>query len=736
MAKDIPLIETRLEVANMTCGGCASRAEKALLTVPGVVEAHVNLATKQADIWTEGALDRQALASISEKSGYPATPLDVEMPKQDGADETALLKRNFLIALVLTLPVFILEMGGHVFPAFHHWVMANIGSFPARLIQFVLTTAVLAGPGRVFFRHGVPALKRGAPEMNSLVVLGTTAAWAFSSVVTFAPAVIPENSRFVYFEAAAVIVTLILLGRYLEARARGQAGAAISKLMGLRPDTATRLEDGTEHEVKVFQLRVGDLLRLRPGERVAVDGEVIEGGSYIDESMITGEPMPVAKEAGALVTGGTVNGTGALVYRATAVGAGTVLAKIVKMVENAQATRLPIQSLINKVTAIFVPVVMTIAVAAAFGWWAFGPDLASALVIGVSVLIIACPCAMGLATPVSIMAGTGRAAELGVLFRKGDALQALRDVDLVVFDKTGTLTEGRPQITRIEAEDETALLTLAASIEAQSEHPLGRAILAEAQQRDLVLEQVDDFESITGQGAKGLIKGEAVIVGSAVMLRAQGFDIDDASGAETLIYVAKGDTLLGSIALADTVKQDATQAVAMLTAMGKRVAMLSGDAAGPVQAVAQELGIATFEARMRPEDKLARVTAWRAEGLRVAFVGDGINDAPVLAAADVGVALGSGTDVAMEAAEVVLVSGAPSAVANAIDISRATMANIAQNLFWAFGYNVALIPVAAGALALFGGPLLSPMLAAGAMAASSVLVVMNALRLRHVGLGA
>lgn len=736
MAKDIPLIETRLEVANMTCGGCASRAEKALLTVPGVVEAHVNLATKQADIWTEGALDRQALASISEKSGYPATPLDVEMPKQDGADETALLKRNFLIALVLTLPVFILEMGGHVFPAFHHWVMANIGSFPARLIQFVLTTAVLAGPGRVFFRHGVPALKRGAPEMNSLVVLGTTAAWAFSSVVTFAPAVIPENSRFVYFEAAAVIVTLILLGRYLEARARGQAGAALSKLMGLRPDTATRLEDGTEHEVKVFQLRVGDLLRLRPGERVAVDGEVIEGGSYIDESMITGEPMPVAKEAGALVTGGTVNGTGALVYRATAVGAGTVLAKIVKMVENAQATRLPIQSLINKVTAIFVPVVMTIAVAAAFGWWAFGPDLASALVIGVSVLIIACPCAMGLATPVSIMAGTGRAAELGVLFRKGDALQALRDVDLVVFDKTGTLTEGRPQITRIEAEDETALLTLAASIEAQSEHPLGRAILAEAQQRDLVLEQVDDFESITGQGAKGLIKGEAVIVGSAVMLRAQGFDIDDASGAETLIYVAKGDTLLGSIALADTVKQDATQAVAMLTAMGKRVAMLSGDAAGPVQAVAQELGIATFEARMRPEDKLARVTAWRAEGLRVAFVGDGINDAPVLAAADVGVALGSGTDVAMEAAEVVLVSGAPSAVANAIDISRATMANIAQNLFWAFGYNVALIPVAAGALALFGGPLLSPMLAAGAMAASSVLVVMNALRLRHVGLGA
>ena len=720
----------------MTCGGCASRAEKALLTVPGVVEAHVNLATKQADIWTEGALDRQALASISEKSGYPATPLDVDMPKQDGADETALLKRNFLIALVLTLPVFILEMGGHVFPAFHHWVMANIGSFPARLIQFVLTTAVLAGPGRVFFRHGVPALKRGAPEMNSLVVLGTTAAWAFSSVVTFAPAVIPENSRFVYFEAAAVIVTLILLGRYLEARARGQAGAAISKLMGLRPDTATRLEDGTEHEVKVFQLRVGDLLRLRPGERVAVDGEVIEGGSYIDESMITGEPMPVAKEAGALVTGGTVNGTGALVYRATAVGAGTVLAKIVKMVENAQATRLPIQSLINKVTAIFVPVVMTIAVAAAFGWWAFGPDLASALVIGVSVLIIACPCAMGLATPVSIMAGTGRAAELGVLFRKGDALQALRDVDLVVFDKTGTLTEGRPQVMRIEPEDETALLTLAASIEAHSEHPLGRAILAEAQQRDLVLEQVDDFESITGQGAKGLIKGEAVIVGSAVMLRAQGFDIDDASGAETLIYVAKGDTLLGSIALADTVKQDATQAVAMLTAMGKRVAMLSGDAAGPVQAVAQELGIATFEARMRPEDKLARVTAWRAEGLRVAFVGDGINDAPVLAAADVGVALGSGTDVAMEAAEVVLVSGAPSAVANAIDISRATMANIAQNLFWAFGYNVALIPVAAGALALFGGPLLSPMLAAGAMAASSVLVVMNALRLRHVGLGA
>ena len=733
MARDTSLIDTRLDVANMTCGGCASRAEKALLSVPNVVEARVNLATKQADITTQGALDQAALARITQKAGYPATPVDIETPKTDGLDEVTTLKWNFMVALVLTLPVFVLEMGGHVFPAFHHWVMAQIGIFPSRLSQFVLTSAVLAGPGRVFFRHGVPALWRGAPEMNSLVVLGATAAWGFSTVVTFAPELIPQNSRFVYFEAAAVIVTLILLGRYLEGRARGQAGAAITKLMGLRPDTVLRLDDGREREVKTIHLQVGDILRLRPGERVAVDGEVLEGQSHIDESMITGEAMPLLKAEGAVLTSGTLNGTGSLVYRATAVGAQTVLAQIVKLVEDAQATRLPIQSLITKITGIFVPVVMGVAFAAALGWWVFGPDLVSALVIGVSVLIIACPCAMGLATPVSIMAGTGRAAELGILFRKGDALQSLRDVDLVVFDKTGTLTEGTPRVTAIMAKDEDRVLALAASVEAHSEHPLARAIVQEAQARGLPLPKSSGFESVTGQGAQAEVAGQTIVVGSAPMLRARGFELEDTDSPETLIYVARGDVLEGAIALADRPKQDAAQAVSALKASGIRVAMLSGDAVGPVRNVAQALGIEAFEARMRPEDKLAHVRAWQAEGLKVGFVGDGINDAPVLAAADVGLALGTGTDVAMEAADVVLVSGAPMGVVSAIALSRATMSNIAQNLFWAFGYNVALIPVAAGVLALFGGPLLNPMLAAAAMAASSVLVVMNALRLRHVG---
>ena len=733
MARDTSLIDTRLDVANMTCGGCASRAEKALLSVPNVVEARVNLATKQADITTQGALDQAALARITQKAGYPATPVDIETPETDGLDEVTTLKRNFLVALVLTLPVFVLEMGGHVFPAFHHWVMAQIGIFPSRLSQFVLTSAVLAGPGRVFFRHGVPALWRGAPEMNSLVVLGATAAWGFSTVVTFAPELIPQNSRFVYFEAAAVIVTLILLGRYLEGRARGQAGAAITKLMGLRPDTVLRLDDGHEREVKTIHLQVGDILRLRPGERVAVDGEVLEGQSHIDESMITGEAMPLLKAEGAVLTSGTLNGTGSLVYRATAVGAQTVLAQIVKLVEDAQATRLPIQSLITKITGIFVPVVMGVAFAAALGWWVFGPDLVSALVIGVSVLIIACPCAMGLATPVSIMAGTGRAAELGILFRKGDALQSLRDVDLVVFDKTGTLTEGTPRVTAIMAKDEDRVLALAASVEAHSEHPLARAIVQEAQARGLPLAKSSGFESVTGQGAQAEVAGQTIVVGSALILRARGFELEDTDSPETLVYVARGDVFEGAIALADRPKQDAAQAVSALKASGIRVAMLSGDAAGPVRNVAQALGIEAFEARMRPEDKLAHVRAWQAEGLKVGFVGDGINDAPVLAAADVGLALGTGTDVAMEAADVVLVSGAPMGVVSAIALSRATMSNIAQNLFWAFGYNVALIPVAAGVLALFGGPLLNPMLAAAAMAASSVLVVMNALRLRHVG---
>ena len=627
-------------------------------------------------------------------------------------------------------------MGGHLIPAFHHWQMRVFDPLALGIFKFLLTTAILAGPGRVFFRLGIPALLRGAPEMNSLVVLGTTAAWGWSSVVTFAPALVPETGQYVYFEAAAVIVTLILLGRWLEAGARGRAGAAIRKLMALRPETATRVTDKAEIEVALGDLRRGDLIRLKPGGRVAVDGVVTDGESWIDEAMLTGEPVPVAKRQGDPVTAGTVNGTGTLIYRATAVGADTVLARIVAMVEDAQATRLPVQSLINRVTAIFVPVVLAIAVLAAGAWLIWGPDPAKALVIAVSVLIIACPCAMGLATPVSILAGTGRAAELGVLFRKGDALQGLGRVDLVAFDKTGTLTEGKPRVTAIVPAapcDADTLIALAAGVEAASEHPLARAILAEAAARGVAPVVVTGFDAKTGAGVVAQIEGETLRLGSRAFLEGAGVAVPpiDPSPA-TEVHLARGAVYLGYLALSDPIKPDAARAVAALKARGVAVAMMSGDAEGPVQAVARDLGIEMALARLSPAEKRAQVIAWRQAGRRVAFVGDGINDAAVLAEADVGIALGTGTDVAIEAGDVVLVSGAPMGVLTAMEVSRRTLNNIVQNLVWAFGYNVALIPVAAGVLALFGGPFLNPMLAAGAMAASSVLVVLNALRLRKM----
>ncbi|BDW86923.1 heavy metal translocating P-type ATPase [Roseicyclus marinus] len=734
-------VALRASVGNLNCGGCASRAEKALNALPEVLEAQVNLALKRADIRLTDAGDWPVVQAAMDKAGYPVADLDPPRtdspdPEPEAVDEAAPMRRAFGIAAALTLPVFVMEMGGHLVPAFHHWQMATFGTFPLHLVQFLLTTAVLAGPGRVFFRLGVPALFKGAPEMNSLVVLGTSAAWAWSVLVTFAPGIIPETGRFVYFEAAAVIVTLILLGRWLEARARGQAGAAIRGLMALRPDTAHRITDGTETEVPLADLGRGDLIRLKPGERVAVDGTVTEGETHIDEAMLTGEPLPVAKRAGDPVTAGTVNGTGTIVYRATAVGTDTVLARIVAMVEDAQATRLPVQSLINRVTAVFVPVVLVIAALAALGWLIWGPDPAKALVIGVSVLIIACPCAMGLATPVSILAGTGRAAELGVLFRKGDALQNLSRVDLVAFDKTGTLTEGRPSVTAILPTrdcDADTLLTLAAGAETASEHPLARAILAEAKARGLTPAPVDRFEAVTGGGVTATLEGETLRVGSRAFLQQTGVAVPPTDPTPvTEVHVARGALYLGHLALSDAVKPDAARAIAALTARGTRVALLSGDAEGPVNALARDLAIPEAHARLSPADKRAQVAAWRAAGHRVAFVGDGLNDAAVLAEADVGIALGTGTDVAIEAGDVVLVSGAPTGVLTAIEVSRRTLRNIAQNLVWAFGYNVALIPVAAGLLALAGGPFLNPMLAAGAMAASSVLVVLNALRLRRM----
>ncbi|MGB7263245.1 MAG: copper-translocating P-type ATPase, partial [Albidovulum sp.] len=610
---------------------------------------------------------------------------------------------------------------------------------------FLLTALILIGPGALFFRHGVPALLRGAPEMNSLVALGSAAAFAYSAVATFAPALLPQAARGVYFEAAATIVTLILLGRLLETRAKGQAGEAIRRLIGLRPKTAQVERPGGPVDVPVDTLKPGDIVRLAPGERIAVDGVLVTGHGWIDESMLTGEPGPVEKTVGAAVTGGTVNGPSALNFRVTAIGSDTVLARIIAMVADAQSAKLPVQALVDQITRWFVPAVMILAALTFALWLLIGPApaLTHALVAGISVLIIACPCAMGLATPVSILVGTGRGAELGLLFRRGDALQRLSDVQIVGFDKTGTLTMGKPRLTdfvTLPGFDENRVLALTASAEARSEHPLALAILTEAATRKLPLFTAPDANALPGRGLFANVDGHEVLIGNARALSEADIEISElsnqalafAADAKTPILIAIDGIAAAVIAVADPLKPGAIAAVAALHAMGLKTAMISGDTQATADAIAGRIGIDHVEAEVLPEGKVAALERLMAGGT-TAYVGDGINDAPALAAADIGVAVGTGTDVAIEAAEVVLMTGDPGAVADAIRLSRATMRNIRQNLFWAFGYNVLLIPVAAGALYPVNGMLLSPMLAAGAMALSSVFVVTNALRLKRAG---
>ncbi|MCL4136464.1 UNVERIFIED_CONTAM: hypothetical protein GTU68_065870 [Idotea baltica] len=701
----------------MTCGGCAARAEKAMAAVAGVTSAHVNFADHTATVEAEGVL-AAIVADASTKAGYPATIIADGNMAPERADDTPALRRDVIIAAVLTLPIFVTEMGGHVFSGIHHAIVQTIGMQTFWVAQFILASLVLIGPGRVFYRLGVPALLRGAPDMNSLVVLGATAAWAYSTVATFAPQVLPAESVAVYFEAAAVIVTLVLLGRLLESRAKGRAGAAIKRLIALRPDTARVERDGEVARLAIDDVQVGDIIRLAAGERIPVDGTVVSGAGFVDEAMISGEPMPVDKATGDPLVAGTINGTSALVMEARAVGRDTMLARIIEMVAQAQGARLPVQDLVNKITLWFVPAVMLIAALTIVVWLIVG-SLPLALVAGVSVLIIACPCAMGLATPTSIMVGTGRAAELGVLFRRGDALQALQGVDTVAFDKTGTLTVGAPRVVDHDLKAET--LSDVAAIESLSSHPLAMAIVAAAEGP---LPEATDVQTLPGFGVIGTVRGTTYAIGNVALMEAQGVSVDLEPASGTRVLVAVGGKLIGALTLEDAIKADAKLTIAQLHRQGMRVVMISGDAEAAAQKVAAVLGIDEVIADVRPDEKASAVAALKAQG-KVAFVGDGINDAPALAAADVGIAMGNGTDVAVESADVVLVSGSPAGVARAIEVSRHTLRNIWQNLGWAFGYNVVLIPVAT-----LGW--LSPQLAALAMAASSVLVVSNALRLRWV----
>lgn len=737
-------------VREMTCASCVGRVEKALAGVPGVLAASVNLATERATVrFLSGAVAFRDLAAAVQQAGYL-----LEEPEQTGlhgadreqaacAAEIRNLSRAVLIAGVATLPLFVLEMGSHFIPGMHHWLAETIGVQNWRLISFVLASFVLFGPGLIFFRKGVPALLRRAPDMNSLVVLGASAAWAFSTVATFAPGLLPEGTANVYFEAAAVIVALILVGRWIEARAKGQTSQAIRRLMSLQARTARVVRDGLEQDVAIDSVQPGDIVVVRPGERVPVDGVVTEGSSWLDESMLTGEPLPVEKTAGAKVVGGTLNTTGAFRLEAQQVGAETVLARIVRMVETAQGAKLPVQALVDRITGWFVPIVMAVAVLTFTVWYLLGPDpaLGMALVAAVAVLIIACPCAMGLATPTSIMVGVGRAAELGVLFRKGEALQALQGVDLIAFDKTGTLTAGRPELTDLSlaegfAEDE--VLALVAAVESQSEHPVARALVEAAAARGLSVARPEDFASVPGKGVAGVISGRRIEVGADRYMADLGHDVVAFAEAaarlgdegKTPLYAAIDGKLAAVIAVADPIKPTTPAAIAALHEMGLKTAMISGDNRRTAEAVARRLGIDEVHAEVMPDGKVAAIKALKTGGRRIAFVGDGVNDAPALASADVGLAVGGGADVAIESADVVLTGGDLRGAVSAIGLSRATMSNIRQNLAWAFGYNLLLIPVAAGVLYPAFGYMLSPMLAAGAMALSSVSVVLNALRLR------
>ncbi|WP_418647741.1 heavy metal translocating P-type ATPase [Thauera butanivorans] len=745
---DVPASTTELAIEGMTCASCVGRVEKVLQAVPGVAEVNVNLATERATV--RGVAGVDALIAAVDRAGYDARA--IEAAAQAGDDEAlakkdaerAELQRDLGIAAVLALPVFILEMGSHMIPAMHHWVSHTLGTQTSWIIQFVLTTLVLLFPGRRFYAKGFPALFRLAPDMNSLVAVGTSAAYAYSVVATFLPGALPAGTVNVYYEAAAVIVALILLGRFLEARAKGRTSQAIQRLVGLQAKVAHMVRDGRTVDIPIGEVALGDVVEVRPGERVPVDGEVIEGQSYVDESMITGEPIPVWKSAGSAAVGGTVNQKGALSLRATAVGSQTVLAQIIRLVEQAQGSKLPIQAVVDKVTLWFVPAVMAAALATFLIWLAFGPSpaLIFALVNAVAVLIIACPCAMGLATPTSIMVGTGRGAEMGVLFRKGEALQLLKDARVVAVDKTGTLTEGRPALTDLEVAEgfeRAGVLARVAAVESRSEHPIARAIVEAAEQEGITLPALDAFESVTGMGVRATAGGQRVEVGADRYMRSLGLDVDTfAVSAERLgsegkspLYAAIDGRLAAILAVADPIKPSTPAAIAALHALGLKVAMITGDNERTARAIAAQLGIDEVVAEVLPEGKVQAIQRLKAAHGVLAFVGDGINDAPALAEADVGLAIGTGTDVAMEAADVVLMSGNLQGVPNAIALSKATIGNIHQNLFWAFAYNTALIPLAAGALYPAYGVLLSPIFAAGAMAMSSVFVLGNALRLRR-----
>ena len=737
-----------LAVGGMTCASCVSHVESALQRVDGVASASVNLATERATVeYRTGATGLTEMRHAVEDAGYRLLGVSTDgMDDPGGERELAILR--YKVAFSLTVAAAVMVM------MFTPGVMGGVG-FRLEFLFLALATPVQFWAGRHFYISAFGALKHRTSNMNTLIAVGTSVAFFYSLAVTVSPADagIRSVSSDTYFDASTAIVGLVLLGRLLEARAKRRATGALRSLIGLQPREARVERGGEQRTIPIDELLAGDVLIIRPGEKIPTDGTVLSGSSSIDESMLTGEPIPVTKAGGDDVFGGTINGTGALRVTVTQVGRDTVLARIVAMVERAQGSKAPVQRLVDRVAAYFVPVVVAIAAVSFVLWLVLGPEpaYATATLVAVAILVIACPCALGLATPTAITVGTGVGAEMGILVRDAEALERLHSVDTVVLDKTGTITEGRPTVSRVVAltGTESDLLALAASAEAHSEHPLSAAVVAAAKERGLALQEPGDFEAVPGMGVSATVSGRPVLIGNRALLDRAAIPIavglPAASPGETMVNVAADGAVIGLIGISDVVRETSAVAVAALKAKGLRVVMLTGDAAAAAGEIARQVGIDRVVADVRPEDKAAAVAGMQAEGRRVAMVGDGINDAPALAQADVGIAIGAGTDVALETAGVTLVRGELAGVAGAIGLSRATMRTVKQNLFWAFGYNVILIPIAAGVLYLAfsdGTPaglrwalgdegFLNPILAAGAMAISSVTVVTNSLRLRR-----
>jgi P-type Cu+ transporter len=738
-----------LGVGGMTCANCVGRVERVVKKLDGVMDASVNLTTERAaiDFLPEIVSVRDINAAII-KAGYEPRMND-GAPMEDrgrAAREADLagLRRSVVTAAALTVPLVVVAMG-RMIPGLGGAMHGLLAEPVWMAIEWALATPVLFYAGRRFFVHGWAELRHISPGMNALVMLGASAAYFYSVLALLVPSIFPAGTAAAYFEAAGVIVTLILLGRYLEAMARGRTSDAIRKLMHLQAKTARVLRDGVEIDIPIEDVRLGDAVLVRPGDRIPVDGEVMDGASYVDEAMITGEPVPVEKNPGAEVVGGTVNGTGALTVRATRVGGDTVLAQIIRMVEDAQSTKPPIQHLADKIASVFVPVALGIAVLTFIGWLLLGPApaLSFAFVTGVSVLLIACPCAMGLATPTAIMVGTGKGAEMGVLIRNGAALETLARIDTAILDKTGTLTRGRPELTDfLDADGSDAsddILALIAAAEAKSEHPIAEAIVLAATSRGLTLPEVTEFASETGFGIEAIVNGHKVQIGADRYMTRLGIALGDAQAradglagdAKTPLYAAIDGALAAVIGVADPLKDGSRTAVEALKQLGISVAMMTGDNRRTAEAIAAQTGIDRVLAEVLPGDKADEVRKLQADGGKVLFVGDGINDAPALAQADVGIAIGTGTDIAIEAGDVVLMSGDLRGIVNATALATKTLRTIRLNFFWAYAYNVALIPLAAGVFYPLLGVLLNPMLAAAAMSMSSVFVVTNSLRLRR-----